>query len=162
MINKYGYGTFSKLVFLFPETESGKQHAKTLYDFFNGRTDFEIAEELYGMDAHEDSYEEDLLMYAGLDCFCYEKCKVEWVNEFSFNLDWYTYYGAPMYILELLVCKYKDFEIEGSVERNYFDDDEGKIFVETGLGYHDGKWCYEKYENDHELEFAEDCLQWTT
>ena len=162
MINKYGYGTFSKLVFLFPETEEGKQHAKELYDFFNGRTDFEIAKELFGADASKETYEEDLLMCAGLDCFYHEKCKVEWVNEFSFNLDWYTYYGAPICILDSLSCKYKDFVIEGSVERNYFDEDEGSVSAELGLGYHDGKWCYEKYENDHELNFTRKCLQWTT
>lgn len=133
-----------------------------MYNFLGDRTDFEVAEELHGIDANKESYEEDLLMHSNLDCFYNEKCKVSWTNDYSFDLEWYTYYDTPTYNWELLSRMYKNLRIEGYVERNYFDDDAGNVFTEEVLFCQNGELHYEKYENDHELNFAKDCLQWTT
>lgn len=148
-----GYGSISELAFYDAKSQKGKERIDRLFEIFNGHTDREIMEILYGPTTSRDEFETDqeyeenkeheILYSFGLEEFCDEKCIAEKLDDYSFKIKLITFYGTPFYLWSKLIKENKRLTIDGHVYRNYPSDYDGEKRVFDAPFFMNAKfYCY--------------------
>jgi len=152
--NDFGSETF--LTFAETNTEKGKERLDALYEKFVDADDEELCKRFFGYIVKredyetQEEYEQELLLYGGIQKLMHEKCVVEKIADNKFTFKMYTYYDTLTGIWGKIARENKYIKVNGNVIRTFESQDGDVQERDETFVISDGMLYYEYPYNDEE------------
>lgn len=162
MRNEYGFGSETCLTFIETDTEKGKERLDALYKMFKDADDEELCKRFFGYIVEredyetQEEYEQELLLYGGIQKLMHEKCVVEKIADNKFTFKMYTYYDTLTGIWEKIARENKYLKVNGTVYRTFENRDGEYKKLDESFIISGGDFYYEYPDGDEDDYVFED------